>query len=573
MSSISAGSIITRTYNNFRGVDFSDDEVSQYRSPNSLNMWKDYKKLGKCIETRPDIELYQSMSNSVYGIFPYTINTIEHLIIHSGTSLFDLNMNTKGIKKIKENGMNPIRSYSFIYNNILYIKDGINYLTYDGDILKDVEGFIPTTSISRSPSGGGKDYQHVNLINSYRKNSFCADGKSKDYYLDSPIMDNSNIIVWINNIKQTSGYSVNISTGCVTFITAPNKPDTDGEDNVIIQYSKTISGNKEMILKCKLLEVFDNRVFFAGNIDYPNTIFHSSLDNPTYISDEDHYSEGMDGAIVKAMIASGNALYTFKEPSSSNTSVFYHVPSEYTDSNTGLATKAYASQHSSISKGCIATAINFNDDIVMFSSEGMEGITGSITSEQVLSHRSSVIDSKLLQERNYKNMILQEFVGYLLVIIDNHIYLADSRSKFTNASHTEYEWFYWELSKNITSATVKNEILYLGTEDGIYSLTKVDTNINSYWTTCEDVFDAPNYQKITNKRGCICDLDGNIVLSVKTDNRDWEKITLNENTNGYLVPRIKEKKWKKIQFKFSSNEHFGLYDFTIQSFMGSFVKR
>lgn len=573
MSSISSGSVITRTYNNFRGVDFSDNEVSQYRSPNSLNIWKDYKKLGKCIETRPDIELYQSMSNSVYGIFPYTINTIEHMIIHSGTSLFDLNMETKEIKTIKDTGMNPVRSCSFIYNNILYIKDGINYLNYDGETLSDVEGFIPTTSISRAPSGGGKTYQYVNLISSYRKNSFCADGKSKEYYLDSQTMDNSNITVWINNIKQTSGYSVNTSTGCVTFTNAPSKPDTDGEDNVVIQYSKTIAGYKERILKCRLLEVFDNRVFFAGNIDYPNTIFHCSLDTPSYVSDEDHYSEGMDGAIVKAMIASGNALYTFKEPSSSNTSVFYHVPSEYTDTNTGLATKAYTSQHSSISKGCVATAINFNDDIVMFSSEGMEGITGNVTSEQVLSHRSSVIDSKLLQEKNYKNMILQEYAGYLLVIIDNHIYLADSRSKFTNASHSEYEWFYWELSKNITSAVVKNDVLYLGTSDGIYSLTKNNTDINSYWTTCEDVFEAPNYQKITNKRGSVCNVDGNISIFVKTDNEDWSQIALSNNSKGYLIPRIKEKKWKKIQFKFSSNEHFGLYDFTIQSYIGSFVKR
>ena len=129
MSSISSGSVITRTYNNFRGVDFSDNEVSQYRSPNSLNIWKDYKKLGKCIETRPDIEIYQTMQNKVYGMFPYTINSIEHMIIHSGTSLFDLNMETKEIKTIKDTGMNPVRSCSFIYNNILYIKYRKYYLT------------------------------------------------------------------------------------------------------------------------------------------------------------------------------------------------------------------------------------------------------------------------------------------------------------------------------------------------------------------------------------------------------------------------------------------------------------
>ena len=37
-----SGSLITRNYANFRGVDFSNrkDEVSLHRSPDSINMWK-----------------------------------------------------------------------------------------------------------------------------------------------------------------------------------------------------------------------------------------------------------------------------------------------------------------------------------------------------------------------------------------------------------------------------------------------------------------------------------------------------------------------------------------------------
>ena len=87
-------------------------------------------------------------------------------------------------------------------------------------------------------------------------------------------------------------------------------------------------------------------------------------------------------------------------------------------------------------------------------------------------------------------------------IIGNKVYLADSNAMFTNETHNEYEWFYWELSKNITFATVKDNILYLCSEDGIYTLTKTDTEISSYWTTCEDNFKNPNMQKTTNKRDC-----------------------------------------------------------------------
>lgn len=568
MSSNSSGDLITRQYINFRGVDFTGNDVSLYRSPDALNMWKNYKGLGKCVETRPDIELFKQFNNTIYGLFFYTINTIEHMIIHCGVTLYDYNLSTKELTTIKENGMNPRKSESFIYNNIFYIKDGINYLEYNGETCKTVEGYIPTTSIGRNPIGGGTTYEDVNLLTPYRKNSFCADGESKEYHLDTKGISKTNVKVWINDIE-TKAFSIDAVNGIITFTTAPQKPLTDGQDNVVIQFYKEVSGYRNRIDKCTLLCVFDNRVFFSGNQDYPNTIFHSSLDNPRYVSDLDYYNEGLDMSKVKAMVSGNNALWVFKEPSQGNTTIFYHNPT--IDSEAG---KVYPSTHSNISTGCVATGINFNDDIVFFSDRGMEGISGDITTEQVVAHRSSLIDSKLLLESNYKNLILQEWEGYLLVIIDNKIYLADSNAMFTNETHNEYEWFYWELSKNITYAIVKNNILYLCSEDGIYTLTKKDTEISSYWTTCEDNFKNPNMQKTTNKRGCVVDMEGEeIQVLVKTDNNEFEEIGIYTNTKGYIVPRIKKKKWKDIQIRFSSTKPFYLRSCTLESFIGSYVKR
>lgn len=563
-----SGDLITRQYINFRGVDFTGNDVSLYRSPNALNMWKNYKGLGKCVETRPDIELFKQFNNTIYGLFFYTINTVEHMIIHCGVSLYDYNLSTKVLTTIKETGMNPRKSESFIYNNIFYIKDGINYLEYDGETCKSVEGYIPTTTIGRSPNGGGTTYEDVNLLTPYRKNSFCADGTSKEYHLDTTGISTSKVKAWINDVE-TTAFSVDAANGIITFTTAPEKPLTDGQDNVIIQFYKEVSGYRNRIDKCTLLCVFDNRVFFSGNQDYPNTIFHSSLDNPRYISDLDYYNEGLDMSKVKAMVAGNNALWVFKEPSQGNTTIFYHNPT--IDSQAG---KVYPSTHSNISTGCVATGINFNDDIVFFSDRGMEGISGDITTEQVVAHRSSLIDSKLLLESNYKNLILQEWEGYLLVIIGNKVYLADSNAMFTNETHNEYEWFYWELRKNITFATVKDNILYLCSEDGIYTLTKTDTEISSYWTTCEDNFKNPNMQKTTNKRGCVVDMEGeSIKVEVKTDNNQFEEIGTYKNTKGYVVPRIKKKKWKDIQIRFSSSKPFYLRSCTLESFIGSYVKR
>ncbi len=562
-----SGDLITRIYNNFRGVDFTDKNVVLQRSPDALNMWKNYRKLGKSIQTRPAMELFKQMDNSVYGLFFYTINTVEHMIIHCGVSLYDYNMSTEEIKTIKSKGMNPRRSESFIFNNIFYIKDGINYLEYDGETCKEVEGYIPTTTNSRAPLGGGTMLEDYNMLTGYRKNSFSADGENKEYHLDSREIEAGKTKAWINGVE-TTDFTVDTTNGIVTFNVIPEKPLTDGQDNVVIQFCKTISGDREKILKCNLLCVFDNRVFFGGNQDYPNTIFHTSLNNPRYVSSTDYYNEGLDMSPVRSMVVGNNALWVFKEPSQANTSIYYHNPATYEDG------KAYPSIHSSISTGCVAKAINFNDDIVFFSDRGMEGINGDVTTEQVVAHRSTLIDSKLLEEPNYKALILQEWEGYLLVIIDNKIYLADSRAMYTNSTHNEYEWFYWELEKNITFATVKDNILYLCSNDGIYTLTKKDGKIDSYWTTCLDDFGSPSMQKTTNKRGCLLEVESNILnVYTKIDNGEFELINRFNETKGYVVPRIKKKKWKDIQLKIASDTPFKLSMCTLQSFIGGYVKR
>lgn len=269
-------------------------------------------------------------------------------------------------------------------------------------------------------------------------------------------------------------------------------------------------------------------------------------------------------------------MWVIKEGTQSNNSVFYHVPVYTTDPDRQIAVYEYASTHSNISIGCNATGVNFGDDIIFFSPRGMEGIGGDITTEQFLAHRSSLVDALLLNEEEYKNMILEEYEGYLLVILKNKVYLCNSRSKFTFDDHIEYDWFYWELEKDITCTRVENGILYLGTEEGIYTLTDMsnEREIRSYWTTPEDEFGVGQYVKTTSKKGCVVDMKGEKVeVYTKTDNKEFEYIDTYTNLKEYVVCRIKKKKWKSIQLKFSSNKPFGLFSCDLQAYVGGYVKR
>lgn len=579
-----SGTLITRNYANFRGVDFSNrkDEILLYRSPDALNMWKNYKSAnGRCIETRPDIELLSTYSNTIFGLFFYSFNNTTHKIVHSGKKLYDENT-------IIYNDMEENNSVFFVFNKLLYIKDGKHYLVYNGTTCTEVVGYIPTTSISRSPSGGGSIYEDVNLLSPYRKNGFSADGTSTEYYLDAQNLDTDfTPIVLVEGasgeMEPVTNFITDYAAGKIMFNVAPGVPLTTGQDNVVIEFKKTIPGYADRINKCKLAEVFDNRIFFSGNPEYPNMLWHCSLDDPTYCSDLDYYSEGVDDSAVKSIVAGNNALWVMKEPSQSNTTIFYHNPT--IDSDYG---KIYPSYHSSISTGCVTTGINFNDTICFFSENGLESITSDITTEQVISHKSSLIDNKLLNELNYKKMLLEEWQGYLLVIIDNRIYLADSRQLSQINDHIEYEWYYFEFKQKITSTQVNNGVLYLCTEENkkvnnqeiteycIYTLTNTDEKrkIESYWTTLADEFNYPQYQKTTNKKGCVVDMEGKeITMYARVNNDSFNLINRFINTKGFVVPRIKKKKWKMIQLKFYSKLPFNLYSCTLEAYVGSYIKR
>lgn len=569
---MSSGDLITRIYSGFRGVDFRGEEINLVRSPDSLNVWKDYKET-ESIRTRPGMELSESFDDTVYGAFFYTANGADMLLVHSGTKLYKI---ADGARTELYDGLNTARSNSFVYNNTWYFKDGKHYLQYDGENIKVVEGYIPTTSIGRKPAGGGTTKQDINLLSDYRINTFVADGESTEFYLDaqeiyqfsvSEMLAGENIEVTVNG-ELVDGWSVDCNLGKITFDKAPEAPLTDGQDNVMVKFKKKVAGYREKIEKCTLLQMFDNRVFFSGNPDYPNTVWHCSLDDPSYCSDTDYYDEGLDTSRVKGLVAGNNALWAFKEPSPANTTVFYHTPT--IDSEYG---KIYPSSHSSIAIGCVGKAINFNDDIVFFSERGTEGISGDVTTEQVVAHRSSLVDRKLIAETNYEDMILEEWEGYLMVFIDNKVYLADSRAMFTNENHVEYEWFYWELEKKITCTRVKNGVLYLGTDDGVYTFTDTTSDVESYWVTPKDKFKYPQYMKTTNKRGCVVEATGDISVYAKIEDTDFELIGSYENITDYFVSRIKRKKFKDIQLKFYSKSRFSLETATLECFIGGYLKR
>lgn len=593
-----AGTSVKRTYANFRGVDFSSDPsiVNLSRSPDALNVWKNYSDTqGSCIETRPGIKLLGSFGTNINGLHVYK----NKALVHANTNLYLwTNFPDSPVEKtLLKSDMKNVRSSFCIFNDELFIVDGENYLVYNGELSNVSDNaYIPTTTISRYPAGGGEMYQDVNVLQAKRKNTFVADGTSKDYYLDATNIDSVDEVI-VNDSVVTS-YTVDKTLGKVSFTTAPAKSNIAGIDNVYITYSKAITGYVDRIGKCKVIAIYDNRLFFAGNSEYPNAIFHCALNNPYYVSDLAYYEDGTSESAVKSLVVGNSILWVFKEASQQNDTIFYHTATLDTEG------KVYPNYQGNVSVGCYSEAMNYKDDIVFLSRTGLEGISNNdITSKQLLSHRSSLVDNKLTNENNFAVSMMVEWQGYLVVLVNGHIYLADYRQMYQGTIGYEYEWYLWQFNKDICFVKSYKEKLYLGSQTGeIYVLDGTNDDgevINSYWTTPMDNFGYGNLNKTTNKRGGIAKiktipngvvkvaectnrrLDDKFISSYSStgfyfENVDFANFAFTTKNNSYIVYKIKEKKFLEISLKFYSNEldkPFGLYNAILEAFAGGYTKK
>lgn len=91
--------------------------------------------------------------------------------------------------------MNKAKSISFIFNNRLYILDGVNYLVYDGTSVLPVayNAYIPTTYKGIVPVGenanSGEEHEQRNILQSKFKHTFVANGENKKFALNENSID------------------------------------------------------------------------------------------------------------------------------------------------------------------------------------------------------------------------------------------------------------------------------------------------------------------------------------------------------------------------------------------------
>jgi hypothetical protein len=166
----------------------------------------------------------------------------------------------------------------FYFESKLYFLNGTDYKEYDGTTFQDVVPYESTLYTGLAPDLTGFDetniYEDRNLINVIQNAQYTGNGTATVYKLPDTTLDAALVTCTVNGVAkvETTDFTVNRTASpnaTVTFTVAPASGSL-----VILHWSKTISGNSDLVKKNRFAMTFgpgnDTAVFLWGNSTYKN---------------------------------------------------------------------------------------------------------------------------------------------------------------------------------------------------------------------------------------------------------------------------------------------------------------
>lgn len=298
------------------------DEPSKLQlneSPDLLNVTLDDRgTLHKRFGYEQLFDLTSGTINSIYEYYKIGASLPIFLVNH-GTNVYkDDNGTLTSIGTVTD-----AKARWFTFNDIAYMMNGTDFKQYDGNTFKDVEPYIPTITLGRTPAGTAYEtYEEINLLTDAFTDSFSADGTSTQYHLSYDNLTAREVVVEVDGTVLTEGthFSVDRVNGIVDFNggTSPYGAPASGTDNVKITAGRP-DADPTIVKKCTLFEVYggknDTRVLYAGHPDQPNLLLHSGLFKPGYVPESGYILVGSDAEAITGLVKFYDYLVIFKERS------------------------------------------------------------------------------------------------------------------------------------------------------------------------------------------------------------------------------------------------------------------
>lgn len=228
----------------------------------------------------------------------------------------------------------------FSNNNTIYILNGTEFYKWAGTgSISVVTGYTPIVATATPPSGGGTLLEAINYINGQKIQRFSADGTATVYQiLETSITSFDQVKV--NGVVKTltTDYTVNLTNGTVTFVSAP----LTGVNNVEITWTKTDAASRALITNCKQYGgIYYSRLWLYGNPNYKNTRFPSGI-TIVGVSDPEYWPMYSDSNVgeyeITGIVTQYDKQMIYTSGGSSEASAWYSTSETITDPSSGIIT-------------------------------------------------------------------------------------------------------------------------------------------------------------------------------------------------------------------------------------------
>ena len=239
----------------------------------------------------------------------------------------------------------------------------------------------------------------------------------------------------------------------------------EDRDNFKVEYYAEEGETDGAIAGCRVMDVFENRIFYSGNPDFPNTDWHSELNEPTYVTDLSYTEVGLDATPIIGYLRTGSEQAILKADGDDAT-IYMRSRTDDAEGNVIFPIRQGTSGIGAVGRHAVCTLL---DDPMYLTANGVYAIAQQdISSERALNIRSTRINKKLLENYNLEDAFMTTWKGNLLLFINGECYVADAAQKTYAGNKTgtfEYEWYYWT---NIPArvAFEYGGVFYFGTNDG-----------------------------------------------------------------------------------------------------------
>lgn len=478
LPSASAPSMSKFEIDSFLGADLTNSpaNVDELRSPDCENMIRDVP--GK-VRKRMGYHTLFDLQSRINGFHSFKD---APPLIHAGETLYRLD-EQEGVWEPQEvyTGLADDRSVSWMLGDYLIIADGKTLLLWDGtQVTTAVEkAYIPTVTISKAPSGGGQEFEGLNLIGPKFREDFLGTAADKVYQLSFAPLDDTPVSAEIlqqdgswKTISEGSGLSVDRKSGAVTFTTAPGESPVAGQDNVRITAARTVEGYAERINGCRIGILYGvngaaDRLFLSGNPVLPNYDWYSGYNDPTYWDDGGYSVLGQsDSAIMGYSIVAAH-LAAHKDGRESERSVVIRE-GNLVDNKPAFPVINTLQGEGAVSRWAFGYLSN---EPLFLSKLGVYAVTSQdITGEKVSNLRSFYLNGKLLEEPGLDDAFAFVYKDLYWLCLNRKAYILDGlqptqTDKSAPYSTRQYAGFY---CTNIPARVLweQDGALWFGTDDG-----------------------------------------------------------------------------------------------------------